>query len=65
MTFTDDNVILYHAKTADELQSKINSDMKLLDNWFGINLLTLNSQKTHYIILRNLTPNTYILLKVL
>lgn len=46
--FAGHGYAIYHAKTEDELQSKIHRDIKLVTN----KLATLTTKKMHYIIFR-------------
>lgn len=49
--FSDDTVILYSGNAKGELGMMISYDMKLLDNWLRMNMLTLNvKKKTQYMI---------------
>lgn len=45
--FSDDTVILYSGNAKGELGMMISYDMKLLDNWLRMNMLTLNVKKKH------------------
>ena len=49
----DDTLIYYIARTKGELQEKINEDLNSLSQWLNNNLLTLNYEKTKFIIINN------------
>jgi len=48
--FADDTNLFYSAKTVVELESVLNDELKLLSVWFKANKLSLNTEKTSYII---------------
>lgn len=50
--YADDTVIIYSGNVKEEIDTNINSDMLLLDNWMRMNLLTINIQKTLYMVFR-------------
>ena len=47
--FADDTSIIISNSNQDEFKTNINSVMNEIMNWFQINLLTLNCNKTHFI----------------
>ena len=48
--FADDTNLIYTAVTYNELNKKINDDIKVVSDWFMYNKLALNESKTKYII---------------
>ncbi len=46
--FADDISIIISAKTYAELQLKIDSDLRLIFDWFQKNKLVINYQKSNY-----------------
>lgn len=48
--YADDTCIVYTADTQEEIQAQINSDIKKLEKWYYDNLLTINEEKTEYMI---------------
>ena len=48
--FADDTNAFYSHESLSELNKIINSDLKLLDEWFRTNCLSLNAKKSCYII---------------
>ncbi len=53
MLYADDTLLYYSVRTTDELQNKINADLELLSFWLNNNLLTLNYDKTKFMIFAN------------
>ena len=51
--YADDTLIYYTARTKTELQEKINEDLNSLSQWLNNNLLTLNYEKTKFMIFAN------------
>ena len=51
--YADDTLIYYTARTETELQDKINEDLNSLYQWLNNNLLTLNYEKTKFMIFAN------------
>ena len=49
--FADDTNISTNGKTNDELQERINVDLENVHQWFLANKLTLNKDKTEYMII--------------
>ena len=47
--FADDTSIIISNSNQDEFKTNINSVMNEIMNWFKNNLLTLNSNKTHFL----------------
>jgi ribonucleases P/MRP protein subunit RPP40 len=56
--FADDAVILYSAKTYEELKNNMEYDLKLLNDWLIKYRLTMNVDKTHFIIFETKNSNT-------
>lgn len=48
--FADDTLLIYKAKTRHELESIINMDLCRFNNWLKGNKLSINAEKTKYII---------------
>jgi hypothetical protein len=48
--YADDTLLYYTAENISELQSKLNSDLRSLSSYLNNNLLTLNHDKTKFII---------------
>jgi hypothetical protein len=48
--YADDTLLYYSAESISELQSKLNSDPRSLSGYLNNNLLTLNHDKTKFII---------------
>ena len=46
--FADDMSLILSAKTYQELNIKLNSDLKMIESWLKTNRLVLNLQKTNY-----------------
>ena len=53
--YADDTVIYYSSTNLFDLESKLNSDLATISNWFSSNLLTLNISKCNYITFWSLT----------
>ena len=51
--YTDDTVIYYSSTDLFDLESKLNSDLATVSNWFSSNLLTLNISKCNFVIFGN------------
>ena len=51
--YADDTVIYYLSTDLFDLESKLNSDLATVSNWFSSNLLTLNDSKCNFGILGN------------
>ena len=51
--YADDTLIYYTARTETELQDKLNEDLNSLYQWLNNNLLTLNYEKTKFMIFAN------------
>ena len=49
--FADDTSVSYAAKSMDELQSVINSELVNLHKWLNTNKLSLNIAKTEFMII--------------
>ena len=48
--YADDTLLYYAGKTENDLQVKINEDLNSLSQWLNNNLLTLNYEKTKFMI---------------
>ena len=51
--FADDTNLLYISKNLNEIQKKINKDLKFLCTWLRANKISLNASKTELIIFRD------------
>jgi hypothetical protein len=51
VVYTDDMTLLVSAKNYDELQSRINSDLKSICSWLKNNKLALNEDKSYFMIM--------------
>ena len=51
--YAEDTVIYYLSTDLFDLESKLNSDLATVSNWFSSNLLTLNNSKCNFGILGN------------
>ena len=51
--YADDTLLYYSAKSTTELEVKINADLQSLSHWLNNNLLTLNYEKTKFMIFTN------------
>ena len=51
--YADDTLLYYSARTMTDLESKINTDLESLSDWLNNNLLTLNNNKTKFMIFSN------------
>lgn len=58
--YADDIAIVNSATTIDSLESNMNNDTKLIQTWIDENKLTLNTNKSKYIIFNNKHDNTTI-----
>lgn len=52
LLFADDAVISYEATSYTELERMMNRDLATLNNWFNTNKLTLNVEKTNFILFK-------------
>lgn len=52
--FADDTALFYPGKSSQTIVSHIESDLKILSEFFQINLLSLNVQKTKYMIFHSI-----------
>ena len=48
--FTDDTTIYYSHSNLNTLYTNLNKDLKILNDWFKTNKLSLNVSKTLYMI---------------
>ena len=53
VTFADDTTIFASGSNLKFLYHKVNEDLKLVTDWFDSNSLTLNAEKTKYILFRS------------
>ena len=54
--FADDTNLIFTEKCHNSVFKEANQELKLVDNWLLSNKLSLNVNKTRYIVFR--TPNT-------
>jgi hypothetical protein len=52
--FADDTTIFISGKNLRFLYRKLNEDLKRINNWFDSNLLTLNVEKSNYILFKTI-----------
>ena len=51
--YADDTVNYYYLSDLSDLESKLNSDLATVSNWFSSNPLTLNISKCNFVIFGN------------
>ena len=51
--YADDTLLYHSARTVADLQHKINTDLESLSHWLNNNLLTLNNEKTKFMLFSN------------
>ena len=51
--FADDTSITFHANNVVELETDMNNTLKHLDIWLSLNKLTINLNKTNFIVFNN------------
>ena len=51
--FADDTTIFKSSNNIEHLYKAMNEDLKILEDWFKANKLSLNASKTNYILFRN------------
>ena len=56
--YADDTLLYYAGRTENDLQVKINEDLNSLSQWLNNNLLTLNYEKTKFMIFANKKQST-------
>ena len=56
--YADDTLLYYAGKTENDLQVKINEDLNSRSQWLNNNLLTLNYEKTKFMIFANKKQST-------
>ena len=56
--YADDTLLYYAERTENDLQVKINEDLNSLSQWLNNNLLTLNYEKTKFMIFANKKQST-------
>ena len=49
--FADDTNLTTASLNKEELQRRLNSDLELMHNWLLANKLTLNKEKTEYMLI--------------
>ena len=49
--YADYTVIYYSSKSVSDLEHHINSDLRIVSEWFSRNLLTLNISKCNFVII--------------
>ena len=57
--FADDTNLLYFHKSIDVLRKRLNKDLALLCNWLCANRLSLNAEKTEFIVFRPPSCKTF------
>ena len=63
--FADDTTMFYSTKHLDELYDNISFDLNTLSDWFKANKLSLNVNKTNYMIFKNIqTPDNSKIIKI-
>ena len=55
--FADDTNIIFSHDNPDRLENIINNELRIISNWFKLNKLSLNINKTNYMIFRNKYSN--------
>ena len=58
--YADDTLLYYSAKTETELQDRINEDLNSISKWLNNNFLTLNYEKTKFIIFASKKQSTLV-----
>ena len=53
LMFADDTNLFMSGRNLDEIELKLNQELKRVTQWFHVNLLSLNVSKTSYIIFGN------------
>ena len=56
--YADDTLLYYAGRTENDLQVKINEDLNSLSQWLNNNLLTLNYEKTKFMVFANKKQST-------
>ena len=51
--FNDDTNLFYCDKSCQQLEKTVNRELELLSNWFKANKLSLNLDKTNFIMFRS------------
>lgn len=49
--YADDTVIYYSSSTIKDVESKLNTGLANITNWFNSNLLTLNLEKSSFLLI--------------
>ena len=62
LLFADDTSITFHANNVVELETDMNNTLKHRDIWLSINKLTINLNKTNFIVFNNDTIKLAIIL---
>lgn len=55
--YADDIAILYSGSSDEIIQTNMNNDLKLIRQWMVKHKMTLNTDKTHYMLLCNTVPD--------
>ena len=55
--FADDACLVYHSKNAEDLESRVNLELRKINNWRIVNKLSVNFSKSNYIIFTNNKSN--------
>ena len=58
--FADDTNLFCNGRNRDELIEKINEELKLIYKWVNVNKLSLNIEKTNFMLF---TPKNFLCLK--
>ena len=53
MMFADDTNIFSSGKNLDNITSEVNIELKTINTWFCVNLLSSNIKKTNYMLFGN------------
>lgn len=57
LLFADDTNLLFSDVSIKSLVSKVNQNLQKVSNWFNVNKLSLNVEKTHFVVFRSPTMN--------
>ena len=51
--YADDGAIIYTCQTTEELNTNMQHDLNLIENWFKQNFLFINANKTYYMTFKS------------
>lgn len=51
--YADDTVLTYNAPNKDDLFANMQNDLKIIERWLTNNDLSLNADKSHFMIFKN------------